>query len=165
MLKLFYRSERGDTIVEVMIAMAIVGAMLIGGYNVVTRTTRNAQDVKERGEALRLLEGQIELLRSGVAKGSTSPEYPIDLAGKVFCYDNTGVLKSVLASGADEFTMPTLVAPPDADYEPACRTGQAGFYRLAIQETDPTQNVFKVQAVWDGVTGQEARAEIVYRVY
>jgi prepilin-type N-terminal cleavage/methylation domain-containing protein len=55
--------QRGDTIVEVLIAMAIISLVLTAAYVTSNRNTILIQSSQEREQAQRLVEGQIEMLR------------------------------------------------------------------------------------------------------
>jgi Tfp pilus assembly protein PilV len=68
MLKLRLRQE-GDTIVEVLIAIAIVSLILTAAYVISNKNTLAVQDNQERIQAQHLAEEQIESLR---AKGSVT---------------------------------------------------------------------------------------------
>ena len=57
-------SSRGDTIVEVLIAMTIIAFVLGTAYSLASRSTKNTTEARERVEALKLVEGQIEILKS-----------------------------------------------------------------------------------------------------
>jgi len=72
--------ERGDTIVEVLIAVAIVSLVLASAYTISNQSTRRIQDTQEHSRALQLVQQQIEFLRSndGIDSGSD-------------CFDSAGV--------------------------------------------------------------------------
>lgn len=57
--------QRGDTIVEVLIAIAVISGVLATSYAIVNRNTISYQQASERVDALKLAEEQIELLRAG----------------------------------------------------------------------------------------------------
>lgn len=57
-------TERGDTLVEVLIAMAIMSLVLVGAYVTSTRNSTVLQNSQEREQAQRLVEAQIEMLRA-----------------------------------------------------------------------------------------------------
>jgi len=61
-VKLFSK-EAGDTIVEVLIATAVISAALGMAYAISNRSLRAGQQSQERVEALKLVEGQIEKLK------------------------------------------------------------------------------------------------------
>jgi prepilin-type N-terminal cleavage/methylation domain-containing protein len=70
--------NRGDTLVEVLIAMAIMSLVLVGAYVTSSRNSAALQQSQERQQGQRLAEEQIEMLR---AHGG------IALSGE--CYDAT----------------------------------------------------------------------------
>jgi prepilin-type N-terminal cleavage/methylation domain-containing protein len=57
-------SSRGDTIVEVLIAIAIVSSVLAGAFTVSQKSTLAVRDSQERGEVLQILQGQVEQVRA-----------------------------------------------------------------------------------------------------
>ncbi|MGH7240713.1 MAG: type IV pilus modification PilV family protein [Candidatus Saccharimonadales bacterium] len=58
------REQRGDTIVEVLISIAIVSLVLAGAYAITNRNLSTTQDSQEHGQALQFAQQQIELLRA-----------------------------------------------------------------------------------------------------
>lgn len=58
------RNQRGDTIVEVLIAISIVSLTLAGAYASVSRSTNATRTAQERGEALKWAETQVEQLKA-----------------------------------------------------------------------------------------------------
>jgi len=92
MLKLRLRQE-GDTIVEVLIAIAIVSLILTAAYVISNKNTLAIQDNQERIQAQHLVEGQIESLR---AQGS--------LANSTDCFTSDG--SEVTSSNCTAFTQP-----------------------------------------------------------
>src|ERR1700722_2401069 len=67
MLKLKRLSDSGDTIVEVVIAMAIIGLILAGGYVTSNNSLHNETTSQETANALNLAESQVELMRGFAA--------------------------------------------------------------------------------------------------
>lgn len=57
-------SQGGDTIVEVLLAMAIVSLVLGAAFASTNQSLARARNSQERGEVLKLLEGQIELIKA-----------------------------------------------------------------------------------------------------
>jgi prepilin-type N-terminal cleavage/methylation domain-containing protein len=57
-------NTRGDTIVEVLFAMAIIGLVLTGAYKMATLNTQTTRRTQERSEALKIAEGQLEAMKS-----------------------------------------------------------------------------------------------------
>lgn len=61
-------SERGDTIIEVLIAIAIVSLVLTSAYALTNRNVQANQEVQEQAYAQKLIEQQVELLRAADTK-------------------------------------------------------------------------------------------------
>ena len=61
MRKTILRSDRGDTIVEVLLALVVMGVVLAGSYNLANRSLIVNQNAAERTEAVNLLREQLEL--------------------------------------------------------------------------------------------------------
>lgn len=56
--------HKGDTIVEVLIAVAVISVVLVTAYVITSRNTQSIQDTQERSEAQALVRAQIEALRN-----------------------------------------------------------------------------------------------------
>lgn len=91
-------SQRGDTLVEVLIAMVIVAVVLGGAYVSSNNSFKTTQAAKERDIALRLAEMQLERIR-GFKVGS--PSAPIA---------NGSCMTSALAIVNNSGALPTLSA-------------------------------------------------------
>lgn len=63
MKTLHAKQSRGDTIVEVLISIAIIGAVIAGAYALASRSLREGVSAAEHGEAIKLVQNQIELLK------------------------------------------------------------------------------------------------------
>lgn len=139
MLKL---GSKGDTIVEVLLAIAVVSAVLGGAYVATNRSLGGVRQSQERGEALKLVEGQLERLKEAAR---TSDD--------------------VFTTSTNPFCLGDGLAPTN---DPAtCNQGPDGRYQLAIQRAPSGDGyTFTASAVWDrfGGGGQE-QVEIRYRVY
>lgn len=57
------KDKRGDTIVEVLIAVAIVSAVLVTAYAVTNRNIQSSQAAQEQSYAQKIAQRQVELLR------------------------------------------------------------------------------------------------------
>lgn len=85
------RNEQGDTIVEVLISIAIVTLVLVAAYQTSIRSSAAVQSNQERIQAQHLVEAQIESLR---AKGS--------LTGSSTCFG--------VQFGTPQYGLPTSAA-------------------------------------------------------
>lgn len=79
------KDQRGDTIIEVLLAIAVVGIVLAGAYVSANRSLLGTQVSKERVEALQYVRGQMEVLMHRLDQGSAAgiPESN----GTSYCYD------------------------------------------------------------------------------
>lgn len=85
--------QAGDTIVEVVIAVAVVSSVLVGAFTVSSSSVRAIRDSEEHSEALQLLQGQVELLRAAAGTKGTLTAFsltsPFCLDGALNHYPNT----------------------------------------------------------------------------
>lgn len=102
-------SERGDTIVEVLLCMVIVASVLGGAYLSAGRSTAVNRQSQERGEALKMLEQQVERLNI-LVKMPTLPA-----AGTSFCINSAMVVRAtshadckIRPQGTVEYTLSIL---------------------------------------------------------
>lgn len=133
---------RGDTIVEVLIAITVVSAVLGGAFVSSNRSLNVTRQAQERGEALKLVEGQLEQLKPE-GRNPDSDIYAY-ASGAIFCMDGGPV------------TPPT----------PACsvNTGGGATYILSIEKTGA--NDFTVLATWERAGGGAGeRLSIAYKLY
>ncbi len=57
-------NERGDTLIEVTLALTILGAVLVGAISIVTLALRTGQDASERTQIVEAAQSQMEALRN-----------------------------------------------------------------------------------------------------
>src|SRR5438309_3169170 len=79
-MRRFKLNSAGDTIIEVLLALAVLASVLGGAYVSSNRSLSGARDAQERGEALKLVEEQLERLRAVVKTlpNNTTPFCLID---------------------------------------------------------------------------------------
>ncbi len=83
-------NQIGDTIIEVMIAMAVIGLTIGGAYGIANRSLQASRGAQERGEALKLAEAQLERIRAVTNDPNRLPGS--DLFGQLperFCIQNS----------------------------------------------------------------------------
>ena len=135
------RKQHGDTIVEVLIAIAVSSAVLGTAYGITNRTIRNQQQINEHSQALKIAEQQLEQLRGMAADGNSGPFS----ATSPFCIVPVG-------------TVPTIKAP---DGNGSCKT--AAVYNIAVTRTG--SNLFTAAVTWDGINGGTDKVSLDYKVY
>lgn len=131
-------NQTGDTIVEVLLAIAVVSAVLGGAFVSTNNSFRGTQRSQERAEAMKLLEGQLELLKEASKSPTTTVFGPS--GPNPFCLDNTL----------------NQIAP--------CQQGTDNRYNLSIQRSG--SETFTARATWDrlGGGGQD-QVTLMYRLY
>lgn len=143
------RNQRGDTIVEVMIALTVLALALSIAYSTANRSLLQARNAQEHTEALQYISSQIEMLRA------KTDDPLLFTAGSDFCMNP--------ADG-------TRVFPIDGRCT-IVPTGSGASYAIDINYTDPQtngadQDNFKVAVTWDGVGSLGVqREELYYKVH
>ena len=137
-----HKAQRGDTIVEVLIAIAVASLVLAITYSTMNRNLIIARDSQERTEATKIAQGQIELLKSHSDLGDST------INSGTFCLNDTYADTTEL----DDFTggAPSASLPDDfSTYDPDC-VAIDGLYNIAIE---PNSGLYRVYVRWDNVRG------------
>ncbi|HVW22922.1 MAG TPA: prepilin-type N-terminal cleavage/methylation domain-containing protein [Candidatus Saccharimonadales bacterium] len=162
--------SRGDTIVEVMVTLAILGLAFSIAYATANHSLMLARNSEEHSEATQFLQSQVEQIRAYIAQDSanlTSLEsyWSGGGGGHVdFCFDAGGTVQA------------SHLAPGDTD-NPDCTFGNPSLYQVAVQYvtipegtqpsgSDQNQSYFKGVVSWDGV-GQLGKQQVQfnYRIF
>ncbi len=143
--------QRGDTLLEVTLAIAVLGVLLGGTYAIARRGLRIGEASQERIEALKVLEGQAERLRA--YRDSTAWNLNT-LSASPFCF---------LVNQQTPYSLPTAGS--------TCGLGPNGRYSVVITyQSTSTPPVFVLRATWQGIggTGDQQNGENVeyrYRLW
>ncbi len=146
-------SQRGETIVEVLIALAVTSFLIGAAYATANRSLMGARQSQERAEALTFTESQVEALRFlvtdvGFTGGSATR----------FCLVPDAVLPALKI-----VTLPagTPAATPNGDnlssspYPAVCQKGLGIKYHLSITRSAGTMHEFVIRARWQKAGGGE----------
>lgn len=148
-LKIFNWSQKGDTIVEVLIAMAVVSSVLGLSYGAMNRNLLIIRDAQERTEATKLAQGQIEALR----QIATLP--PVNTN---FCIKSDSSVQTL--TGVPDTSSNGMASDDFTKYTGQCTSG---FYHIGLTSSD--QKNYKIYVRWDRVTGSSRDQVImVYRL-
>lgn len=141
--------QRGDTIIEVLIAMTVIGLVLGSSFAIANRATLTGRAAQERTEALKFAESQLELL-------------------KVYAKDGTfngGLFSSFCI---DEATTSAGSAAVDSSDTSKCSgvngQGGPGIYSVAITLNSGT---YEVKLSWDEINSSasvDATLSLYYRL-
>lgn len=141
--------QRGDTLVEVLIAIAVVSMVLGGAYAVTNRSLLATRAAQERAIALKLAESQVERIKGIMA---TNPDSVMTMTGDFCIAANTGLPVASTNSAC-------LV---DTDGNPAPSSVQPAF-RIVVNRSG---NTFTVTEGWEDVNGKQTDSlQLRYRVY
>lgn len=156
----------GDTLVEVMISMAIIALVLGSSYSLAIRATNTGRQAQERVEATKLIEGQIEKLkyRSTVADfWLPSKDY---MSGNPFCVTNSSTISTrIPTSGLNVST--DVLTDNFADYPlVGCQTSNGRYNMSIFYNPAPTSNdTFTFKIRWDRLGGGRDEVKIYYRMH
>jgi prepilin-type N-terminal cleavage/methylation domain-containing protein len=145
----WFHRQRGDTIVEVLIVIAVISLVLGGAYVTTNKSLLATRSAQERGNALKLAETQIEQIKGLTATNPTVLYGPS--APSPFCISKATNLP-VSASNA------------------ACMVGLSGdpttsvpLFRLSVTRNN---NDFVLTETWTDVSGRVTDSlQLRYRVY
>ncbi len=144
------RSQSGDTIVEVLIAVAVVSVVLVGAFTIANKSSMQIRAAQERSEAQKLASSAIESLKS---RTSTANALPLN---KAYCQN---LVTQATSTGA----LPTPVSTDDdSDYAAECRmttAAEVGYY-VSVMRTD-NEGSFVIHARWDRIGGGD-RQDVTY---
>lgn len=132
-------NQRGDTIIEVLIAVAIVSLVLTAAYALTNKNVAATQEVQEQAYAQKMVEQQVELLRSSAPPAQKG------------CYKTTDGTFAVAATPA-----------PNPD--PCAVTHGGATYHMLITPPSGSSSTYTVKADWDTVTGSRANITVYYKV-
>ncbi len=166
-------TNRGDTIIEVLIAILIISVLLGTAYSTVSHSANNARQSQERSVAIGLMESQTERLKTlASTPGNTVFKYV-----NWSCVNNSNQIKE--ATDPAHLRPNSAVNPPYLDpnqddfseYTNVCTDSAHGIpYYLSIQREDSgsTHN-FIVRVRWEraggGNSGGHEQASVNYRLW
>jgi hypothetical protein len=135
----------GDTIIDVLIAIAVVSFVLGGAYASSRQSLTTTIRSKERAEATKYVEQQAERLRASYKNNGTSDDV-FDWTGAFCLNENLGINGGVCHLGPDGRYEVSITPPPT----PETMGGE----------------VFTILATWDKAGGGgKDDVTMVYRVY
>jgi type II secretory pathway pseudopilin PulG len=149
------RKSAGDTIIEVLIVLAVLGLGLSIAYATANRGLQTSQAAEEHSQALSLMASQIEQVRTAVAASNAG----VLQTTSAFCFDSSHNL--VTLSGFKPASQENLNELTAANYG-ACVVN--GLYYQSI--TYDGSGLFTVKMRWPGLGTLGAQQESLnYRLY
>ena len=135
MRKTLHRTQTGDTIVEVLISIAILGFILASSYALSTRNQLSALKTQERAEATSIANTQLESLRAYLETRLIST-----IASPTFCLtrDTAGNVGVVVPSGPGSTPDPSITADLLINYDNQC---EQNYFRFSIWKPGPVAGI------------------------
>jgi prepilin-type N-terminal cleavage/methylation domain-containing protein len=141
------RSERGDTLVEVLIAIGVISLILGGAFVMTNRSLQGTRNAQERVNGVKLVEAQIEQIK-GLAATDSDEIFGTSTPAS-FCISNAGAV------------VPSTNAACRVDISGAATSAEP-IYNLAVTRS---ANTFTIRNTWNRVSGGQTSVEMKYRVY
>ncbi len=149
--------ERGDTIVEVVIAAALVGLVLVSSFSIANRSSQGIRDAAEHDEAQKIAQGAMEGLQSWV---DAHPNLLTDPTVPLFCRDGSNA--GTHSSSVPVETRAELDAADVTKNDGGnCKQGQ---YRVFFERDSVRPDIFIVYVLWDRLGGGTSQVSFVYKV-
>jgi Tfp pilus assembly protein PilV len=150
------KNSHGDTIVEVLIVLAILGLAFTMSYAIARRSLAQARSSQEHSEAQSILTNQIELIRAAIDKKTDV------FIASPFCMTGVTTLDSSFGGGYS--SVPASSTADDfSKYPAACQRNNLYYTSITY---DSTTGIFNVRVRWEGIANLERQqAQITYRVY
>lgn len=152
-------SQRGDTIIEVMVALSVLALAFAISYATASHALQESQNSEEHSQALQVIASQLELAREDVSDSAL-----FNPSGPYFCLGTSGVGNQITPSA--HFSNPSSA--------PAfCHVNLNGqvYYTVYVQyQPAPVngvnQDVFTFSVSWPGIgdLGQQ-REQLSYKLH
>lgn len=157
------RRQSGDTIVEVIIVLAVLGLAIGISYATANRSLQATRQAEENTQATEILQGQLESLRSYAGINDSANSHYVYQASNAFCIDSTGnVVKSTMLSNLDVASATHTDIP--TNYPGGCHVNN--LYDIAIGYDESQTETFTARVTWDDVTGVgKDTVTLVYRLH
>ncbi|HUB93493.1 MAG TPA: hypothetical protein VMB52_03235 [Verrucomicrobiae bacterium] len=142
------RGEHGDTIVEVLIAIAVVSLVLVVAYTTSTRNISRLEDTQEHSEALQLAQTQLEYLHSADITSRNT-------AANSGCFDNTG---KPMASGSGSCLV-------DASDTPVGNSSAQPQFLITLTGTSAGNGLitYSAKVTWAGIADEQDNVTLYYQ--
>jgi hypothetical protein len=160
--------ERGDTIVEVLLSLAVLGAVLGSAYVVTNRSMIVNRMAQERLDGVKLAEAQFERLKVESFKEGTTLHSADD-----FCLPknptidgSNGQVQALAAQSDPRCKVDANGESVGADFQPRYTIAISNEGTVDLPDKPDAGTRFKVTVTWDNVAGDGTdRIDQFYEVY
>ncbi len=161
-------NQRGDTIVEVLIVIMVIGTVLASCYGIATSSLQSMQLSQERNYALKLAEKQLEYLKSAsVSEQADQTAILAKASGFCIMQNGTSLQTKDIPGGSPTTDMNTDTY---AHYKSAgclvdVNNDNCQSYCYYYGVTRDNTNNYTATVRWDGPRGNKQQVQLAYRVY
>lgn len=153
--------QRGDTIIEVVIAMTLLGIILMGAYSLGNRAARLAQQSRDRVKATQIMQEQAEALR-WLRDNSDSWS---DFQTAITSASSDFVMYYELSGGSTVWTIKNVGdGPPTCGLEYDCGVEVFFNYKINADFSDPNLARFNISVEWERIGGGNDTTELEMRL-
>jgi type II secretory pathway pseudopilin PulG len=151
-------AQRGDTIIEVTIAIAVCGLVLGGSFYAINHESLEIENQQEHNQAIKLVESQLEDLRTYYIEGNTVNTNLICLYTKTV--SGTLAIVEDTTSGQPQGSNPCILQG-DGSLAPA---GAEPAYSLSINLiSSGSSTTFSASVSWLNVYGTNSEVSLDFR--
>lgn len=144
--------QRGDTIVEVLIAILVVSSILAGAFVSARRSQSAIRQSQERVEALNVAEGQMERVKALAQSANSGGLYGPGTEGQPFCV-KLDTNERVAETGTPPSDLSTDTFDTTTVYNGDCQIIPNAGVPYYVHIVRDSSNTFTVRVRWDGVNG------------
>jgi Tfp pilus assembly protein PilV len=155
--------EHGDTIVEVIISIAVISLVIVGAYVVTNSSLNETIASQERLSATQLAGQQIEQLDDLAANDPTNSIFNAAVPAP-FCLTNT----QPPASQQEPVSVVVIPDPSLCVVKTNGESEQTVPFTISITRSvngNSTTNTFTTEVTWTGPDGADENIDLIYRVY
>lgn len=173
MLRLRKLNRTGDTIVEVLIVIIVIGAVLASTYAVAVSSLQSTQLSQERAYALKLAEAQVETLKAVAGDDNPFIRAILDTNSNGYCLTSDPISAPTIPGGS-----PTVNLADDnfSNYPAACKndpnnaspTCSSYCYYIGVTKLGTAlaeDHKYTVSVRWFGPRGNRQQVQLAYKVY
>lgn len=170
MLLKLRNNRRGDTIIEVMLCVAVVASVLGAAYATTARSVRLGRQAQERNEATEIAKGQADQLKHMSATNQVALNTGTRACIGAKAQPDGTLIQSLIQfspAGGGLGAEPDLNADGSAgftDYASQCVIGTVPYYTFFAKDSvDP--RLYRIYVRWNRVGGGYEQVQISYRTY
>ena len=167
------RSQRGDTIVSVLLSIAVITLVIVLAYTLVSQSLRRGHAAREREQIKNLIQSQIEGLKNLAVRQGTGDTLNIFddeyVNGKLFCLKDDGTMHNYGTDNSGVITNDSPQPYPLLDVR-NCDTFELPLDKLWIEykpkdAAGNDQHLFTVTAEWYSTNGQKSNLSVPVRIH